>query len=168
MTHLRLFLALWPDAAAVRQIAGHAGGWVWPHGCALYAPSDWHVTLHFIGQVPAGRLPGITEGLDMSVEPFTLRLDQPALWHHGLAVLCASQVPKPLQSLHDRLGRALPRLGLPIDAHPYRPHATLARHADAAKPPAVCTPVEWQASSFVLAASTGDEGCRYRVIHRYG
>lgn len=168
MTHLRLFLALWPDAAALRQLAGHVGGWSWPPGCVLYAPSDWHVTLHFIGQVPAVRLPEITEGLNMPTQPFTLRLDRPALWTHGLAVLCASQLPQPLQSLHGRLGQALQGLGLPAGMHPYQPHATLARRADAAQPPAACAPVEWQASSFVLAASTGDRDCRYRVMRRYG
>lgn len=168
MTHFRLFLALWPDAAALRQLAGHVAGWSWPPGCAVYTPSDWHVTLHFIGQVPAARLPEITEGLNVPVQPFTLRLDRPALWHHGLAVLCASQPPLPLQSLHDRLGQALQGLGLPAGTHPYRPHATLARHADAARPPAVCTPVEWPVSRFTLAASTGDRDGRYRVLHRYG
>lgn len=165
-TH-RLFLALWPDAATVEQLAAHASGWAWPAGCRLHAPSDWHVTLHFIGSVEAGRLPEIAEGVGMAVEPFTLRLDQPALWHHGLAVLCATQLPLPLQRLHHRLGQALQALGLPVDARAYRPHATLARHAEGAQPPAACRPVEWPASGFVLAASMGGPGGRYRVLRRY-
>lgn len=167
LTH-RLFLALWPDAAIVGQLAAHASGWVWPAGCAVYEPTDWHVTLHFIGAVEAGRLPEIAAGLEVPVQPFTLWLDQPLLWHHGLAVLSASRTPEPLHTLHHQLGMALRGLGVAIDARPYRPHATLARHAQAARPPCACTPVEWQAHGYVLAASVGAQDGRYRVIRRYG
>lgn len=153
----------------MRPLTRYVDGWFWPPGCALCAPSDWHVTLHFIGQVPVVCLPEIAEGLDMPVESCALRLDRPALWHHGLAVLCASQLPLPLQSLHDRLGGgALRGLGLPVSTHPYRPHATLARHADTAQFPTAYAPVEWWVGGFALAASTRDKGGRYQVMRRYG
>lgn len=152
----------------MRQLARHVDGWSWPPGCVLYAPSDWHVTLHFMGQVPVARLPEVAEGLDMPVQPFVLQLDRPALWHHGLAVLCASQLPLPLQSLHERLGLTLRGLGLPAGPPPYHPHATLARHADMAQPPAACAPVEWPVGGFALVASTGSRDCRYQVLRRYG
>jgi len=168
MSTRRIFLALWPDAATVAQLAAHARGWAWPAGCAQHAPADWHVTLHFIGAVDAQRLPDIAAAVDLPVEPFTLRLDQPALWHQGLAVLCASLTPAPLQSLHHRLGWALQEQGLTLDTRPYRAHATLARHAQAAQVPAASAPVEWRAGGFVLAESTGTRPQRYRVLRQYG
>ena len=103
----RLFLALWPDEALRAQVDEHSRGWALPSGCLRYSPSDWHVTLHFIGNVPAARVPDISNGVDVALEPFELALDRPQLWARGLAVLCVSEVPAPLQALHDRLRRAL-------------------------------------------------------------
>jgi len=164
---LRLFLALWPDAATRQQLVDHAAGWTWPPGCARYAPPDWHVTLHFIGPVPAAQVPALAAGVHVGMEPFTLRFDQPALWHRGLAVLEASRLPLPLRQLHDRLAGVLRPQGVAIEARPFRPHVTLARHADAARAPTAFRPVEWRADSYVLAVSTGDGAARYRVLRRY-
>lgn len=169
MTHVhRIFLALWPDAATVQQLAEHASRWTWPAGCTLLAPSDWHVTLHFIGAVAAHRLPDIAAAADVDMDAFTLRLDAPVLWRQGLAVVCASQTPAPLRSLHHRLGNALQAQGVVVDPRPYRPHVTLARRAASAQVPAACGPVDWQAQGFVLADSTGNPANRYQVLHRYG
>lgn len=166
---LRLFLALfWPDAAVCQQLADHAAGWTWPPGCARYVPLDWHVTLHFIGPVPSEHVPTLAAGVHVGMEPFTLRLDQPALWHRGLAVLGASRLPPPLRQLHDRLADALRRQGVAIDTRPFRPHVTLARQAHAAQAPTAFRPVEWCAQGYVLAVSTGDHSARYQVLHRYG
>lgn len=164
----RLFLALWPDAEVTAQLAAHTRDWAWPAGCAVYAPADWHVTLHFIGNVAIDRLQEIVAGVGMPVEPFALVLERPGLWHPGLAVLCPSRLPPAMQSLHGRLGRCLQGLGLAIDARPYRPHVTLARHAIAAMPPASCRPVTWNVRSFALVVSTGDKDGRYQVIREYG
>lgn len=166
-TH-RLFLALWPDAGVTAQLAAHVRGWTWPAGCAVYAPADWHVTLHFIGHVASDRLHEVAVSMDIAVEPFTLVLDQPELWQPGLAVLCASRWPPGLHMLHERLGVALKGLGLAIDARPYRPHVTLARRAKAAVPPPVSPSVAWNVSSFALVVSTGEKDRRFQVIRRYG
>lgn len=163
----RLFLALWPEDGVRAQIAAHASQWTWPAGSARYLPTDWHVTLHFIGAVDAGRMEGIAAGAAVPFQPFTLNLDQPTLWPHGLAVLCAKGVPPPLRSLHGRLGQALHGLGLPVESRPYQPHVTLARQAGAAVPPKTCTPVVWPVRSYALVVSTGDREQRYQVIRWY-
>ncbi len=131
-------------------------------------PPDWHVTLHFIGNVNVDRVADIAAGVAMPLQPFELALNQPRLWHHGLAVLCASEVPAPLQTLYEHLGYALRRLDLPVDTRPYLPHITLGRRADAAIAPTTSAPVVWQACSFALVVSTGDQRHRYRVIREYG
>ncbi len=163
----RLFLALWPEDGVRAQLAAHASQWAWPAGGVRYLPADWHVTLHFIGNVGAGQVEGIAAGADVPFQPFTLNLDQPQLWPHGLAVLCTAAVPPPLQALYDRLGQVLRGLDLPVETRPYQPHVTLARRAGAAVPPSACAPVRWWVRSFALAVSTGDRDQRYRVIRQY-
>lgn len=163
----RLFLALWPEEEVRAQLAAHTRQWRWPVGCARYLPADWHVTLHFIGNVGAGQVEGIAAGADVPFQPFTLTLDQPQLWPHGLAVLCATEMPPPLRALYDQLAQVLHGLGLPVEARPYQPHVTLARRAGAAAPPTDCAPVLWQAHGYALVVSTGDREQRYRVICQY-
>lgn len=163
----RLFLALWPDDGVRGQLVAHARQWSWPLGCDQYLPADFHVTLHFIGPVAAGQMENIAACAGVPFQPFELVLDQPMLWAHGLAVLGATEVPMPLQALHNGLGGMLRRLDLPIETRPYRPHVTLARHADAAIPPAVSAPVVWRVQRFALVVSTGQKEQRYRVIHQY-
>jgi len=163
----RLFLALWPEDEVRTQLTAHTRQWRWPAGCARYLPADWHVTLHFIGNVGADQTEGIASGADVPFQPFVLKLDQPQLWPHGLAVLCASGLPQPLQALYDQLAQVLHGLGLAVEARPYQPHVTLARRAGAAAPPTACAPVLWQAHGYALVVSTGDREQRYRVIRQY-
>jgi 2'-5' RNA ligase len=163
----RLFLALLPDEETQERLVTHANQWKWPAACAQYASAEWHVTLHFIGNVDAGRVGEIAASANVPFRPFELVLDQPKLWPHGMAALCASQVPMPLQALHARLGCALVELELPVETRSYQPHVTLARHAEGAVPPSPSAPVVWWARSFALVVSTGDRNQRYRVIHAY-
>lgn len=163
----RLFLALWPEDGVRAQIAVHASQWTWPAGGLRYQPADWHLTLHFIGNVDADQAEGIAAGAAVPFRPFVLHLDQPQLWPHGLAVLCTTRVPQPLQALYDRLGQVLRGLGHSVESRPYQPHVTLARHAGAALAPIACAPVLWPVRSFALVVSTGDQGQRYRVIRQY-
>jgi RNA 2',3'-cyclic 3'-phosphodiesterase len=164
----RLFLALLPDEATRAALAAHADVWHWPSDAARYAPADWHVTLHFIGPVPRQRIEELRAALAVPVAPFELRFGEPALWPHGLAVLCPMALPRDLQQLHAHLGRALGRLGLRTDERPYRPHVTLARHAALAGPPALCPAFGWGVRGYALMESTGLVAPRYRVLQSYG
>jgi len=164
----RLFLGLWPDADVRHQLADHVGQWTWPAGCVQYQPEDWHVTLHFIGQVAADQVDELCSYVDMPQQPFELVLDQPRLWSQGLAVLCGSVVPEPLRELHDQLGQVLRGLGLPVDARPCLPPVTLARRAEGALAPSACTPVRWGVRSYALVVSTRETDQRYRVLLAYG
>jgi 2'-5' RNA ligase len=163
----RLFFALWPDDAIRGQLAAHANQWLWPPGCARYAAADWHATLHFIGDVATEKAAAIAACAAPPFQPFELVLDQPRLWPHGLAVLCAAEVPVALRALHERLGQALRGLDLALDPRPYVPHVTLARHAAAAIAPTALAPVRWPVRGFALVLSTGLAAPRYRVIRQY-
>lgn len=163
----RLFLALWPDPATLEAMVKHTELWTWPQGCARYKPVDWHVTLHFLGDVPAPRLAELTAGLKLPFDSFELVLDQPQQWPRGLSVLGASRVPDELAELQQRLALSLAGLKLPVEHRPYRPHVTLARRADAAIPPSVSTPVVWPVRSYALVRSTGRPEQRYQVVCSY-
>lgn len=164
----RLFLALCPDETARAALAAHSQVWQWPADAARYAPADWHVTLHFIGSVPRLRVDELRAALAVPVTPFELRLGQPDLWPHGLAVLLPMAVPEALLQLHARLGQALRRLGLRTDMRLYRPHVTLARRAAQALPPTQWPAFGWPVKDYVLMESTGQPGQRYRVLQHYG
>lgn len=167
----RLFLALCPGRAVQAALATHADAWHWNEGVARYAPADWHVTLHFIGAVPRSRLDELRAGLTVPLTPFELRFGQPALWPHGLAVLLPMAQPVALQQLHDQLARRLHQLDLRTDERPYRPHLTLARRAQAARPPARWPAWGWWVQGYALMASTGETepgGQRYRLLQQYG
>jgi RNA 2',3'-cyclic 3'-phosphodiesterase len=163
----RLFLALWPDDVGRQAMAKHTQFWAWPEQSVRYEPVDWHVTLHFLGNLPEQRLPELSAGLHVPFDHFNLVLDRPERWPHGLAVLGASTVPNELLDLHLRLTRAITVLDLPVEHRLYRPHVTLARAAQAAVPPQSFAPVVWSIREYVLALSAGRPEKRYQVIGRY-
>jgi 2'-5' RNA ligase len=160
----RYFLALWPDEATCERIAEHQSLWRWPAGARVYRPEDWHVTLHFIGALEASQLTTLSASLPHPCRRFVLTLDHPELWPHGLAVLGADQVPEGLLELHQKLGRALQAQGLNTDIRPYRPHLTLARHADGAQPPPGAPSIRWSPKGYSLVESTGEPTARYRQL----
>lgn len=164
---VRLFLALWPDAAIRRRIAAHAGAWSLPADRGRMSPEDWHVTLHYIGSVAADRVPAVADALEVSCEPFELVLDRPTLWPRGLAVVEASTVPAALEALHGALAEALVAQELPVEQRRFRPHLTLARHAAAAVPPKDAAPIAWPAQGYALVVSTGRPAQRYAVLREY-
>lgn len=161
---LRLFLALWPDPATTRSLAAWRDAFVWPAGAAVVPTEHLHLTLHFIGAVPAMRLAELTAGLRVPVAPFKLQLDQTEIWPRGLATIGVQQVPAELLALHAALGEALRRLGLPVEQRPFRPHVTLARKARAAAPPVPMPPLPWAVAGYSLVRSA--QG--YRRLVDYG
>ncbi len=164
---VRLFLALLPPAAVRTALADHVAACRWPAEAAVYAPADWHLTLHFIGAVPHEQLSALRAGLAAPLTPFTLHLGEPAAWPHGLAVLLPRSLPPALRALHETLGARLRGLGLRTDARPYHPHLTLARRAALAQC-AAAPRCDWPVHSYVLMESMGRPEARYRVLQHYG
>jgi 2'-5' RNA ligase len=165
---VKLFLALLPGHEVSASLSNFTAQWHWPAGAVPYAPQDWHMTLHFLGTVASQQVDVLRAGLDVSFTPFALRLGQAELWPHGLAVLCPDDVPDALLQLHARLGRALQALNLKTDARPYRPHVTLARHAQGVGVPLQKPVFVWPVAGYALMASTGRAAERYDVLQRYG
>ena len=160
----RLFLAVWPDAQALARIVEWQARQSWPAGVRHTPPEKLHATLHFIGEVPHAHIMPLSGALAaVPFAPGRLLPGQAEIWAGGIAVLHA-EVDEPLVALHAQVVEVLRSRQLPLDARPWRPHVTVARHAQGAalmglRPAPVCTVGE-----FALCESVGG---RYDVLRRY-
>jgi 2'-5' RNA ligase len=164
---LRLFIALWPGEALRRAIASWQQAWSWPPRAALVKPDRLHLTLHFLGDVPASRLPQLVEGLTARVEPFTLALGRGEVWPNGIALLRPDATPSALVRLHAVLGGELEQLGLPVETRPYRAHVTLARRARGAVAPPQGPDLRWRIDSGYVLVRSLPGGAGYDVMARF-
>jgi 2'-5' RNA ligase len=135
---------MWPPADVREQILQCADAWQWPAFARRTAPERMHITLHFLGNLPAERVPELKAGLSCEWAGCTLELDRAEVWPGGIAVLEASRVPAALADLHARLAEALRRLEVTVETRPYRPHVTLARKGRGARPQEFAT-IRWDA-----------------------
>jgi 2'-5' RNA ligase len=163
---LRLFIGLWPDAAALEALLAWRSTWQWPAGAKLVPPDRIHLTLHFLGSVPRLRVDGLRTALAAPrrlLAPIELRFGQGSVWPRGLAVLApdpaCSGLPA-LQALHAEIGVVLQGLGFRLEARRFRPHVTLARDATGAEPPPVDAAFAWPVRGYVLVQSESG----YRVL----
>jgi RNA 2',3'-cyclic 3'-phosphodiesterase len=164
---LRLFLALWPAPALLDELLAHSDAWSWPERARRTRPERLHVTLHFLGNVPAGHLPALRSGLAAKWTGCDLALDRATVWPGGIAVLEASELPPELARLHAALADRLRELEVPVEDRPYRPHVTLARKAHGAKAPAFA-PLHWTAGpQYALVRSVGGGG-GYETLQCFG
>jgi 2'-5' RNA ligase len=168
----RLFFALQPAAAERQAIAALADPIPF-HGARRIHPDDLHVTLLFVGGVPADRLEAIAAAAAISAPAITLTLDQLGLWQRpGILWYGPGETPAPLlalaSGLRDALGEAMASCGLEPDPRPYRAHLTLARKVrqlDRGRPPPAMTLTFHE---FLLMESmTRPSPPLYRVLRRY-
>ena len=130
----RLFIALWPDAAVREALYAQAAPYA-ALGRRLPA-RNLHVTLAFLGAVPAGRIEELARLL-RSARPPACKLSFDRLGYFARTrVLWAgcSEVPAPLTAYQSRLMTALAGAGFRTEKRDFTPHVTLLR--DAGRPPA--------------------------------
>ena len=125
------------------------------------------MTLHFIGEVAADRLPAIVQGLRVPLQPFELSLDRCVAWPRGLVVLQPSETPAALRALHAACADALRALELPVQQRALRAHVTLARDAAGASLQQRTKSLRWPVGEVALVRShPGPRG--YEVLSRIG
>ena len=164
---LRLFLALWPPKDVLSLLVANAESWQWNAEAKRTRAERLHVTLHFIGNVPAQRLPDVREGLRVEWPGDELLLDAATVWRGGIAVLEASRVPPAMTALQQALAERLRALDLPVETRPWRPHVTLARKAFGAKPPTFA-PLRWPAGPGYALVRTLGGGRGYETLQAFG
>jgi len=130
-----LFLAVDPPPDAVADLERALVPLRAAPGAPRWTPSSrWHLTLVFLGDVPAASLAPLTAGVEPAVAatpPLTLRLAgagrfgsrrRPAVCWAGVEGDVAA-----LSALAARLAAAVQVVGLPVEDRPFRAHLTLGR-----------------------------------------
>jgi 2'-5' RNA ligase len=159
---LRLFFALWPDVPVARQLTQVAQQLTLESGSRRVDPSNFHVTLAFVGEVPAAQLAMLQQiGRSLRAPQCTFTCDSIEFWREAnVVVATARAVPPELLDLSTRLSHAI---GLP--PRRLRVHVTLARKVTQAPVPQAMSAVVWRATNFSLIRSdTGGAESAYTVL----
>lgn len=160
----RLFFALYPDAQTAARVAALGTGLAARHGLRgrLHRPERLHVTLHMLGDFVG--LPAREHALALEAaaavrfEPFEFALDRLLSFdrrggRNRPCVLGGGPGAEPVCAFRRALCAELQRVGLPLEARPYRPHLTLC-YADSLVPEQVLdAPVGWRVGEFRLMDS---------------
>lgn len=103
-------------------------------GVRLTAVDKWHVTLAFLGEVPAERLPDVERALDAVTVPrgVELRLRGGGQFGRDRSTVLWAAVDGDLGPLHAEVHEKLEAAGLPHDDRDFTPHLTVAYTQDAA------------------------------------
>jgi 2'-5' RNA ligase len=126
-----------------------------------------HLTLAFLGQQPADRLPLLASILEqLPRQPITLTVDRIGYFtRKKIAWAGIHSTPPALALLHEQLNGMLAQHAISFDDQvAFRPHITLARDAEQ---PDECpfAPFTWQCKQLALVESvTQQEGAVYRVL----
>ena len=126
----RLFFAVWPDEAAAQALHETAREAQRICGGRLMRRETLHLTLAFLGEIPAARFVDATAvAADIGFDAFTLTLDQLAYWKHN-RIVWAGGDSAPLAALATALGDGLcgPRAS-GSRSRPFVAHMTLLRDA---------------------------------------
>lgn len=165
----RLFFALWPSDEFRAEIettlpqARASGG-------RLIPPRNFHVTLLFLGEIPAELLPAIQQaGATLARGPaFQIEFDTLEPW--GRKVLClTSSTPSSIAiDLAEKLRASLRSQLKHLDERPYSPHITLARDLPRGLRPQKIKTLCQKVNDYVLVESVRDAGgSHYSVLERW-
>jgi 2'-5' RNA ligase len=163
----RLFFAIWPGAAASRELArvgealsGLAGGKPVP-------AEKIHMTLAFLGSVrdeDAGSAAAAAASL--RGESIAMTVDSVGSFMRARVGWAAASRPAPaLTGLQSDLARALRERGFTLEEREFNPHATLARKIVRPIPRAPTAAIEWRSGTFTLVETTGG---RYEILESWG
>lgn len=167
----RLFFALWPDESVRLALRRSARRVVRQSGGRPVPPANYHVTLAFLGGVPAAQLDAVlAAAAPIAISRFEMTLDTLGFWSRPRVLwLGPAAPPAQLPALAATLVDAMMSIELSIEKITYRPHLTLIRKSDPVPAGLAVMPVRWPVSDFVLAESvTRHAGPEYRVVERFG
>jgi len=172
---MRLFMGLPLNESARENTAALAGRVQMRIPGRYVLPSNYHMTLAFLGEVSPDQLPEAAQALNAFAAQFSApRLTLGPLSHFGKrsnAILIRTvESPDALSAMHEALQEELLIRGLPFTNGPFSPHVTLARHADAEDTPLETLPVDpvtYIPSHAVLFLSARDSEniLRYTPMH---
>ena len=154
----RLFFALWPGDQLRSALAPRIRA-LQPEGVGRpQRPDQWHVTLEFLGPVPASRVPAVREAAaQVRAAPCEIEFDAVEFWRRPEVLsLVARRLPPELDSLVTQLRAALAARGFESETRPFRAHLTLARKVTHPASPMTLEPLHWPVADFALVESITD------------
>jgi 2'-5' RNA ligase len=166
----RLFFALWPDAATRRALQRETRMVVRQCDGRPVPPSNFHVTLAFLGQVPVTRWDDLLAlAGEVRVPRLDLTFDRYGFWPEPRVFwMSPGRCPPHLTQMVTRLWEKLETLGIRRERKAYCPHLTLCRKVRSASELPPPRPVRWRIRDFVLVESvTGPGGPHYRVVAKF-
>ncbi|MBQ9468043.1 MAG: RNA 2',3'-cyclic phosphodiesterase [Clostridia bacterium] len=163
---MRLFIAVKPDGAIVKNMTALQNSWRRERIGGNYTkPENIHLTLAFIGEYP--NADGVTDCLEkLRFSPFVVETGAVGtfgdLWWAGL-----KECP-PLNALAARVRKLLSDGGIPFDRKRFSPHITLIRQPTVPLPPPIAlAPASMTVDSVSLMRSDrGKHGMIYTEIAR--
>ncbi len=168
---LRLFFALWPDAATRAALSSWSRTIQPLTGGRATRAETLHLTLAFLGATDAARVPVIeAAAAGIRTAPFVCALDEVGFWRANRIVWAgASSIAPALDELVADLRGALAEAAVHFDPKPFVPHITLIRKARLGFTPPRFEPIRWSVREFALVRSAlGPTGSDYSVQARWG
>lgn len=151
---LRLFLALWPDAALRRAVQVATRAAVATSGGRAVPSANYHLTLAFLGLQPRSQLDAIRDAVSrLAPVTGTLRLEQ--IGHFRAARVLwigPRRTPPVLNRQAGTLRGALEANRVRFTPGPFRAHVTLARRI-VQVPSATLAPIRWDYAGVALIES---------------
>jgi 2'-5' RNA ligase len=164
---VRLFFAVLPDPTTRERIAAAAAAIQGDSGARWVPPGNYHMTLAFIGEVPARQLPILRQiGAAQRAAACSLRFDAYEFWPKSKVIVgTARTLPSALEQLWQQLHRGLAEHQWALDPKRLSPHVTLARKVSQAPVLQVMSAFDWPVRDFCLMRSdTGGIQSTYTVV----
>jgi RNA 2',3'-cyclic 3'-phosphodiesterase len=126
-----------------------------PADARLVPPEKYHLTIAFAGELSNPRAAALRSfGARVRCAAFEIRFDAYEHWASAAVVVAVARVkPAALIELHRLLQLEIEQLGLTADAHPFRPHVTLARKVAQAPQFKAMPEFTWEVNAFRLVHS---------------
>ena len=166
----RLFLALWPTEEFRAQIEASTLAISRASGGRLIPPRNYHVTLLFLGDVPADSVVAVQEAsARLAGSPaFELHFDCIEAWGRKLLCLTSSTPSAAASDLAARLRSSLNNYVQRPEEREFRPHITLARDLARGRRSEQIEALRQKVADFALVESVRDaSGSHYSVLARW-
>jgi RNA 2',3'-cyclic 3'-phosphodiesterase len=167
----RVFFAIKPDDAALKQLSHLAKQLASSCGGQNTKQVNIHLTLVFLGEIAIDRLDALRAAAKcVTATTFNLSFDEIRHWKHNQIIYAGmSKCAPELLALVGNLRNTLSTSGFPFDSRAFKPHITLVRKAKSVQMlPELVAPVSWcVADWFLIQSKQTGHGIKYTSLDRW-
>lgn len=162
---VRVFFAIWPDPGTQKRLGSVVEQLRLDALCGGRTTKlqNIHLTLVFLGDIDAGKVPALSQvadGIrDSGTSAFDFTIEEIGYWKHNhIVYLAPREVPAELTHLVSSLEDGVSNAGFSVERRPYAPHITLMRNAFCRNLPELSAPIAWRAREWLLVKSEQTSG----------